>query len=169
VEPADYPHLRKAELGDQLAFRWRHRGRHDPPETFAQGLWADSFLHFIAELNDGGRPLALISAYSLASDSSSCYLGAARFEAGPIASSPTVGAIGLAVQYLFVGWPLRKIYLETPEYNLRQFDGAVGWILKEEARLVEHEYLNGRYWDHVILALWRDDWTKFGRQITRWA
>jgi hypothetical protein len=169
VEQLDYPHLRRAELSEQLAFRWRHRGVHLPPESFAQSLWSGAFLNFIVESLVDSQPIAVISAYSLATDSSFCYVGAARFAASSAVASPTVGGIGLAFQYLFKGWPLRKIYLETPDYNLHQFDGAMGWLLREEGRLVEHEYHDGRYWDHVTLALWRSDWESTGHQIMRWA
>jgi RimJ/RimL family protein N-acetyltransferase len=71
---------------------------------------------------------------------------------------PLEGA-GLFVDYLFRVFPLRKLYAETVEYNYdSSFAHGAGRFFSEEARLKAHHYYDGRYWDAVVLSLYRDDW-----------
>jgi RimJ/RimL family protein N-acetyltransferase len=67
-------------------------------------------------------------------------------------------AFGLAIEYLFKGWPFRKIYLEVADYNLNQFGSILRRFAREEGRLRDHLYLDRRWWDLVLIAIWRDDW-----------
>lgn len=169
IEVADYPALRRAELSDELALRWRHHGRHDPPEAFGASLWLDSLFHFLAYDIRTSDIIGIVSSYSPYWEGGSCYLAAARIGDQSRMGSKMVGAVALAIDYIFNGWPIRKIYFETAEYNFVQFDGAVGRFLEEEGRLREHVFLNGRYWDQIILALWRSTWTSQGYVARRFA
>ena len=145
LEPSDYAGLRRQELGEHLAFRWRHHGAHDQPEGFAGGLWAGALAHFIIEDLKTGLPLGIVSAYSADFATGTVYVAAAKFATDVEAGSRVVGAIGMFLDYVFSGWPFQKIYFETAEYNLPQFDGAMGWLLVEEARFREHIFLGNRY------------------------
>jgi RimJ/RimL family protein N-acetyltransferase len=64
----------------------------------------------------------------------------------------------LFVNYLLTCWPIRKIYGEVSERNLAQFKGALGRTILEEGRLKEHDYYNGKYWDFLVVALYRATW-----------
>jgi hypothetical protein len=169
LEPSDYAGLRRQELGEHLSFRWRHHGAHDQPEAFADALWAGALVHFIVEDLRGGVPLGIVSAYGADFATGTVYVAAAKFSGGVETGSRFVGAIGLVGDYLFNGWPFRKVYFETAEYNLAQFDGAMGWLFVEEARFREHIFLGGRYWDQIVLALWRDTWTEQRTRLVRFA
>ncbi len=169
LEPIDYAGLRRQELTAQLAFRWRHHGAHEPPEFFPNSLWAHALVHFIVEDKIQNVSIGIVSAYGADFQTGTIYIAAAKFDSKLEVGSRIVGSIGLLIDYLFQGWPLRKIYFETPEYNLQQFEGAVGWLLVEEARFREHVFLNGRYWDQVVLTLWRDNWIQNRKHVVRWA
>ena len=74
-------------------------------------------------------------------------------------------AFALFVRYLFRLWPLRKLYLELPEFNLPQFASAVRvGLLKEEGRLRGDRYFDGAYWDQLVLAVYPTDAEEFERR-----
>lgn len=156
LEPTDVAELRRRELDADIAFRWRHHGSHDPPDVYSSRLWGDSLFQFIVSLGDQGQMDGLITAYQPDPANGTVYLGAVRFSQGGAISF--IGALALSVDYVFFGWPIRKIYFESPGFSLKTFQSAVGRVFVEEGRLTEHVYLGGRYWDLHILALWRERW-----------
>jgi len=78
-----------------------------------------------------------------------------------------IEALGLFINYLFDTFPLRKLYGEVPGFNLESFVSARGRIFREEGRQRDHEWMFGRYWDLVIVAVWRDDWEVSGQPLVR--
>lgn len=168
VEPRDYAELRRVELSGQLAFRWRHHGTHEPPEVYASSLWADVLFNFLAFRTDNGEPFGIVSGYRPDMVGGHLCLAAARFERGVGLSTEMVAAVAIAIDYAFIGWPFRKVYLETPEYNLGQFlrDGRQS-PFEVEARLREHVFLSGSYWDLVILSVSRNRWSEIADTYRR--
>ncbi len=73
----------------------------------------------------------------------------------------------LFLNHVFRTWPFRKLYLETPQYNLDQFASGSGRLLEEESRLRDHWYYDGQYWDHVVLSRWRERWDERGPALLR--
>ncbi len=71
----------------------------------------------------------------------------------------------LFLEYVFRGWSFRKLYFELPEFNLAQFSRGVNRLFVEEGRLREHLYYDGRFWDKVILALYRTTWEAQSKRI----
>ena len=56
--------------------------------------------------------------------------------------------------YAFQIWPLVRLYMEVPEYNMDQMNAAVDrGILRLEATVRDRYYLDGRRWDLHILGL----------------
>ena len=68
---------------------------------------------------------------------------------------------GLFIEYAFSCWPFHKLYLDVADYNLEQFSSGVGRLFEAEGRLKDHHYLDGRHWDHHILAISRDRWKPY--------
>lgn len=170
IEPRDYPDLRRVELSGPLAFRWRHHGVHEPPESYAASLWSDVLFNFLAVERDSGLPFGIVTGYRPDLANGHLCVAAARFQPASGLSGAMVGAVALAIDYAFAGWPFRKLYLETPEYNLDQFlrDERAS-PFEVEARLREHVFLADRYWDLVILSLSRDQWSRTAGLYQRFA
>ena len=157
VRPSDYDLIRAAELSDELALRWRHRGATPSPEAFAHSLWVGVLTQYLVVTNHEPRVLGLVSAYDADLRAGTCFVGFARF--GRDDHSPgMVEGIVLLVEHLFAHWPFRKLYGESIEFNTGDFGGLFGPLLVEEGRLREHVYLAGRHWDLCYLALYRDTW-----------
>jgi hypothetical protein len=170
VEPSDYPALRRAEVASPIALRWRLGGQHVPPEMYADSLWHGVLACFIfggttAESPGGG----MVSAYGADPRHGFCYMSAARFSSfgGELRDALcTVEAIALFVDFLFQGWPFRKIYFECAEYNTPQFASFLDRC-REEGQLHEHLYLDDRYWDLGTWSVSRSAWPEIRALLNR--
>jgi len=152
ISASDEVWLREAELSPFLAFRWRHHGMHLPPAEYSHHLWAGVLAQFA--ILHGDNLLGLSVLYGADFANGHCKMGIAKFRDAPDLRVMT-GAL-LTINYGFQGWPFRKIYLEMAEYNFPQIASGAGTVFSEEGRLTEHIFLDGIYWDVLILALKRD-------------
>lgn len=137
LAPEHLAGLRNLELAQGTAFRWRHGGAHPSPDEFAVGAWTDVLCTFLVFGDRAGEPRGIVSAYAPDHVNGHCRVGSARFgdSAGP---SPTFArGVFLLFDYLFCGWPFRKLYLEVPQFNLDQFGSLTDTIAVDEATLRE--------------------------------
>jgi hypothetical protein len=169
LEAVHYGALRRVELGADLAYRWRHHGRHEAPEHFAESLWSSSVANFLvgSERHDG--PVGITSLYNLDLATGSCYLAAARFTHGMELGPRIIGAVALTLDYAFDCWPLRKVHMEVPEYNFHQIARITQDLAVVEAKFEKHVFLKGQYWDLNIVTVWRDKWSELSSRYLRFA
>ena len=66
----------------------------------------------------------------------------------------------LFFDYLFTVFNIRKLYAEVLEFNFGQFASGAEHVFKVEGRLTDHDWYDGRYWDMLVLALYRDDFMR---------
>jgi len=51
----------------------------------------------------------------------------------------------------------------VPEFNVGQFQSAIArGLLREEGRLVGHRYMDDRYWDQILYAIYRGEAQRYG-------
>jgi hypothetical protein len=153
------PGLRTLELSSELAFRWRHSGQHLSPAEYADAAWHDvlcAFLVFDGAAERG--PRGIVTAYQADHVNGHCRVAAARFGPADTPAFAVVRGMTLLFEYLFKGWPFRKLYLEVPEYNLSQIASITEDLCPEEGRLASYCYLDGRYWDWIFLSVSRERW-----------
>jgi RimJ/RimL family protein N-acetyltransferase len=163
ITPEDYHWLQRAELSSELAMRWRFRGATPGPEQWAQAIWTGALAQFLVIERRTGEPAGLVAIYRANFQHGHAALGAARFAS---AKSPVmILGIALFLRYVFACWNFRKLYLELPEYNYSQFASGLGRIFEIEGRLREHNYFDGRLWDELLLAIYRDSWAENGRLL----
>jgi hypothetical protein len=93
----------------------------------------------------------------MAADQGFVYFAVTRFDLADRTLAFFEGVF-LFVDYLFDTWPLRKVYADSLEFNFDQFAGGTATFFEVEGRLKDHVYLKGRYWDQIILAVWRERW-----------
>ena len=171
--PHDLDWVRAAETDEFLAFRWRLRGGHPSPHDYVDQIWTGALAVFVVEQATDGRPIGIVSAYQADHRNGHCRVAAARLHPDGSMDTSFMAGVALFFEYLFTGWPLRKLYLETPEYNIGQFASAVDrGLLRVEARLEEFVFLADRYWDMLFLSVSRDSWSAFratatGRHLLR--
>lgn len=156
VTPQDYPGLRMADLSPQLGARWRFRGATPTPEQWVQANqpMLAQFLVFSTARNEA---LGVVSAYQQNFQDQHAHVAVASSRDEDRSPLLLLGA-ALFVEYLFRGWNFRKLYFELPEFNLPRVAHGLNRVLVEEGRLREDLYYDGRFWDRVILALYRTTW-----------
>lgn len=144
--------------------RWKFRGATPNPGEFEATMWAGVHAQFVVTEPDG-RPAGLVGLYNtnLVANHSHLFAIAEPDRRGAV----TDAAVEL-VTWAFGEFELAKIWIEVAEYNLEQF-GSVTSLATVEARLTNHEYWRGRYWDLVIASIttstW-DDWRRRQRHVS---
>lgn len=158
VTPDDYPLLFHMATSAPTIQRWRFRGATPSFDDFVVHLWDRVLSQFVVVSKASGEVLSLVVAYGADHKNGTAYLGVLR----NLASSNPVATEGVVrfLYYLFETFPLRKVYIETPEFNLNQFRGGFDSFFQPEGLLKDHDYYNGTYWDLHILAVYPDAVTK---------
>jgi hypothetical protein len=166
VTPEDYHSLHGVELGPDLGPRWRFRGATPSPEQWSQVTWSSTLAQFLVVSRQSNKPIGITAVHQANFQDGYAYMSAASFE--PSRPSPAM-MIGLAIflNYVFTCWNFRKLYMEVPEYNFGQFSSVVTRYGQVEARLREHLYFDGTYWDQLTLAIYRDRWRTAGAKAVR--
>jgi RimJ/RimL family protein N-acetyltransferase len=160
--PSDVASIHAEEVSEALAFRWRLAGGHPDPAEYPNSLWSGVLASFIAEDVRVGSSVALFTAYNADFRNQHVYVAGTLLSGAP--SEPlrrallATEALFLTLEYVFCGWPFRKVYLEVPEYNLEQFASLADRLAVEEGRLRAHVFAGWNWWDLVTLAVWRDQW-----------
>jgi hypothetical protein len=154
--PNYYDFLYSLVVDEEVGYRWRFAGSVPAREAFDRALWNNVLAQFIVVSTDNGAPLNLVQAYNAELSQGFTY-------AAQVMSREATGTgVGAEAFYLFAGYlfrvlPLRKLYLDVPEYNLPLVSSRT-IPLRSEGRLREHSHYDGRLWDRVILALYRQDY-----------
>jgi RimJ/RimL family protein N-acetyltransferase/aryl carrier-like protein len=134
-------------------YRWRYRGEMISPERFQAEVNEQVLVQCVVVSNESSQPLGHVVAYQANFRSGHAHLGAAFM---PALVGEGIGAVAVRmfVRYLFQVYPLRKLYLEVPEFNMDFVRSGLGRYLTPEGVLGGHDYYAGRYWDRHILAIY---------------
>jgi hypothetical protein len=164
ITPNDYALIRAAELGGDLAVRWRFRGTTPDPEQWLRVLWQGVLTQYLVVPNHDSKPLGLVAAYGANFQDGHAHFAVEAFGASGRTPALMLGA-ALFVDYVFTCWPFHKLYAEVAEYNAAQFGSGIGRILQLEARLRDHLWYDGRRRDELILAIYREAWDERSPRI----
>ncbi|MCF7815701.1 MAG: GNAT family N-acetyltransferase [Candidatus Pacebacteria bacterium] len=64
----------------------------------------------------------------------------------------------LLLEFAFNVLNLRKVYSNVIAFNERSHAYSLKCGYKEEGRLKDHHYAQGKYWDQIWLSVYRNDW-----------
>jgi RimJ/RimL family protein N-acetyltransferase/acyl carrier protein len=155
VDPGDIPYLYRLATDGETGARWRYRGATPDPKAFAAQLYEGVLAQFIVERSADGTPVGMVCAYNANHRDGFVYLAGV--------SEPALQGTGLAPEglvlladHVFGNWSFRKIYFESASFNYEQFASGADVYFREEARLKDHTFYRGRYWDLVIGSLTRE-------------
>ncbi len=145
--------------------RFRLRGVTPPPEAVQRFIWDQVLCQFVVTTHSG-VPLGIVSCFDENFRHRFAHLAAvtdpARCGDGLVAEG-----MALLITYAFSQFDLRKLYLEALDVNFEQFKSGSDRVFRLEGRLVDHEYLDGRYHDLIIAALYRNEWPVHHERILR--
>ncbi len=157
VLPQAAPFLYGLAVSPDVGFRWRYRGSVPAYQQFEQqDMWQGILAQFLVESIQTNQPAGHVMCYNPDLSLGHAYVGAGM-TSQYLGSGIAVEPVRLFIDYLFDVWPLRKLYLELPEFNYSQFASAGGRGLHVEGRLRDHDYYRNRRWDRLILAVYRPD------------
>lgn len=167
ILPSDHPTLYQIASHPETTFHWRFRGAPPPAERFAEGLHRDVLVQFTICAANVDEVLG--HAITYLPDLRNGFAHVAVVVAPRHVHTGTgLEAFLLLMEYLFRGWPFRKLYAETMEFDYEQFRSAErSGLYRVEGRLREHTYYVDRYWDQLLLAFYRDDWVNVGEPLLR--
>jgi RimJ/RimL family protein N-acetyltransferase len=164
--PSDHQALYTIAIEDETSMRWRFRGIVPHFDQFVQSLYHKDLL---AQLVVSGiartEAVGFVAAYGADPRSGFAYVATMmtqRLARQGIGAEATT----IFMNYLFQNWPFRKLYMEVVEYNLSQFS-SVARLAREEGRLTQHVYFDGRHWDNIILAVHRADFVGWVAERSR--
>ena len=155
----DLEDLYQAALDLAGGFRWRFRGTTPPREAFYQALFEGTLAQYMVVGSGDGARYGLVAAYNAQLDQGHAYVAFQRCTRRPGISEVTEGMV-LFIDQLFATLALRKLYCEVPGYNEEIIGVGDLPMFREEGRLVGHDFHAGRWWDRILLALWREDWER---------
>lgn len=160
IEPAHFPLMYRATVDPADGFRWRFRGSTPSFAEFQNRLYDGVLCAFVVADKATGQPHGWVTAYNARFDAGHVWLGFVRFPGASRAGEMTEGLF-LLLEHLFSRWSFRKVYAEIPEFNWTHLVGASPdepFLFPVESRLVGHEYFDGRWWDLLTVAVWRERW-----------
>lgn len=168
VRPPDYDYLFDLSTRPENLVGWRFRGSPPSPDAFRQTLFQGVLAQFLVTSRKDGRPVGLVSAYDANFRNQLVYL--ALLTDPRFARQGWVMEGGLVfAKYVFDTWSFRKIYLESAEFNYKQFASGAGHLFTVEGCLQDFEFHDGRYWHKYIASLSKEaflDWFKRHRRLT---
>jgi len=163
VEARDYEFLYDLYTTGEHLVRYRLRGVTPSPEAFVRFLWEHVLAQFIVETRQG-RPVGVVSSFE--PEFRNRYVRIAACSTVEYESTGLVlEGVALLVSYLFSTFDFRKIYAESLDANYTQFSLGEGRLFEIEGRMKQHEYVDGRYQDFVLMAIYRDAWREQHKRI----
>jgi RimJ/RimL family protein N-acetyltransferase len=158
VRPDDYAFLHWLATSDSIAYRWRYRGAPPVFESFVREVHADVFAQFVVRARADGERIGHVVAY--AGDLRNRHVFVANVSAPHLRGHRTgAEAQRLFIGYLFSAFDFRKVYVEVPEFVWSGIEGKLRQdVFEVEGRLREHTFYKGRYWDQLLLAVYRERW-----------
>lgn len=153
----DYEYLRLQEQAAPDVAFYRHRGWSVSPEAYPESLWSSVLTQHLIVENSTDRVVGIVASYGYDQIN-----GTAKFAIFVFLPFRGLGwpmeACRILFSYLFLAFPIRKLYAEVLAPNLAQFGRGFPTLLYEEGRLREHSFAGGRYVDQHILSITRERW-----------
>lgn len=166
VSPSDIPLLYEASLDPGRAYRWRFRGATPSLQQFQQLMYQGTLAQFVVTAVPGGPCHGLVALYNAMHEAGWAYIAYQRVAKDGGGTVMSLGMLKL-IAYAFEHWPFRKLYAELPQYNADHLLGSttgIGLPIREEGRLHDHIYHDGRYFDQITVAIYRDSFEQWSAQ-----
>lgn len=168
--------LRRIEEGDRRFIyelmsspdaggRVRYGGSTPSPEKVAATLWDSVLAQFVVETVSSQHPVGLVAITSPDFRNGFAYVSALG-QAPAQGSGLIAEAALLAFNYGFVTWPFRKLYMEATDDSFQAFKSGTDRLFREEGRLLDHVFWNGRYVDVITLAVYRQTWEQLSARFS---
>lgn len=163
VLPGEYEDLYLRETSSSEAARGGLEGATPAFEDWMKQRSAGALARFVVLGAEDHRRLGLVFLFSPDMRNGHAHLGVSSFDATRPSPLVMIGC-ALLIEHAFSCWPFHKLYLDVAGYNFDRFSTGVGRLFEPEGTLKDHHYLDGRRWDHHILAISRERWGPYWRR-----
>src|SRR5262249_7435820 len=137
IMPSDYALLQMLETNGEVGARWRFRGQTMSPEQWSATLWQGVLAQFLVFAHGQELPIGMVKAYRASFQDRTAYIGGLRFDVGE-ESALMMRGFALFIEYVFRCFDFRKLYLESPSYNVGQFASGIGRYFEVEGQYKDH-------------------------------
>lgn len=169
--PSDMPAFYAAGTDPDRGYRWVFRGATPSLQVFAERLTRASLAQFAVERTDSRVLVGLVDAYDASLADGHAKLSILSVRPSGLGKG-TYGEILegtlLFIDYLFATFDLHKLYAEIPGFNWPQFSSLADELFVVEGVLRAHDYHQGKHWDRVFIALYRERWSEFSDELRPW-
>jgi hypothetical protein len=144
-------------LSNFIEFRWRFPGALPSQETFERTLHNQVLAQFVVVNSETRAMAGWVMLHNPSLKDGTAYLTQILSKNSQVSET---GVLTTTLRYAFSTWSLRKIYIScTSGLSVVGSADIPPSLLKEEGRLRSHRFYNGRYWDDVTYAIYREDAT----------
>lgn len=138
-----------------LGSRWRLGATHPSPEAYAASLWDGVHSHYVLIDRVKSKPLGVVILYNHDALHGFAYLAAARFSDSWTDRRSFLRVFARVVCYTFDALPIRKLYLETPDFNMSSLTSLMRrGLMQTEGILRSHRFCDRVYCDQYVLAIY---------------
>ena len=119
-----YQLLQSTELTGSPSIKWRWGGGTPSPEAFVSALWSGVLVQHIVEDAGSAEPLGLVTTYDYNQNANFAHVAGVKFDLTDRSTTFVEGAI-LHLSHVFKCWPVNKLYMEVPEFNMAMIAGGL--------------------------------------------
>lgn len=162
IRPSDYEWIfEELWLSPHNLMHYRLGGIPTSPEALLELLWRGVAGQFLIVASDrrSASPYGMVTFYERNDHSATCGMALALSDSARGSGGPLIGA-GLAIDHWFRVTPARKLWAEVAGWNAPYLKGVRAFGFEAEGCRREHDWLDGRFWDRHLYALFREHWMK---------
>ena len=149
-----------SELFSPEALTFSHlRGSSVRPEELSDLVWSGVACQFMAVQRSSGRNVGLVSLAKLDNRTQTAFLNV-TFASDYWKDGRSVHAIVLFVNYVFVQFSLRRLYIEVPSYRINPVATAVARHFVSAGALLDYEFFQDEFHDLAVHWMGREHWLR---------
>lgn len=163
ISPRHYTDLVDIASHPLVADTWRLQGSTAQPDKVVALLYSDStFVARVTPRDNASNTVGLFQLFR--TDYRNRHAHIAAFLAPDVQKAGwAVEALAIGIDHAFSRWDFRKLYIETSSPKDMGYH-RYGTLFREEGRLADHEYRDGKYCDQVTFAIYQGPWVEWRAQ-----
>lgn len=156
VEMAHVEYLFELSTRGENAVRWRFHGAQISLREFTDSLGIDVLTHFVV-VDPVNEPIGYVVCYGANQRNGFAFVGVIVDES-KLGEGVGGEAGALFITHLFDTYPLRKLYIEIPDFSVASIEHRMNGMFEREGIWRDHFFAKGQYWDMHIFATYRRTW-----------
>lgn len=157
VQPADLPYMYEVATHPDVAGGMALGGAVPPFEHYQRMAYESVYAQWIVRNRASSRRIGVVVLASMDARNGTAFLSVMA-DPQMVHQGLVMDGLAVAIDHVFFTLPLRHLYMEMTEDNLRQVSGAIESFAETEGIRREAVYQAGRFQDVHLLAIRRQRW-----------